>query len=189
MLEEGDGVVELGMGFPNVIPTVIDPAGFIHTGFDVFENDNKSFGQVVLKAEYFMSDRIGIAGSLCYGFFATHDVAENNVWDGNTQTWTTQNYFYDSKIHKLRFTLGINIHALRTHRVDSYFGFQAGGKDAWLKYKTNDPNVTGDAEIFVFPFAMRVHYGFRIFFNEFLAANMELGLGGPLINAGLTYKF
>lgn len=189
MLEEGNAVVELGMGFPNLMPTVYDPAGFFHSGFDVFNNNRKSFGQVVLKAEYLMSDRIGIAGSFYYGYFQTHDFATTSQWNDNTQSWIENTYFYDSKIHKFRFTIGVNIHTLRTHRVDSYFGFQAGGKDAAIKYRTNDPNITGDPTVFVFPFALRVHYGFRVFFNEFLAANLELGLGGPIINAGLTYKF
>ncbi len=190
MLKEGDGVVELGLGFPNLMPTIVDQSGLWHSGLDFFTDDQtKSFGQLNVKGEFMMSDRIGVIGVINYGYFSTHNVEEWSEYDPATQSYYTASYYYNTKVHKVRFTGGINIHVVRTNRVDSYFGFLAGTKKAYLKYDTNNPFITTVPEAFVIPFAVRAQYGVRFFFNDFLAGHMELGLGGPLISVGMTYKF
>lgn len=190
MLEEGDGVIEVGLGFPNLMPTLIDQSGMWHSGLDIFSQDqSRSFGQFILKGEFMMSDKVGVVGAFNYGYFSMHNVEEWNQYDPLTQTYFTDSYYYNTKVHKVRLTAGLNIHVVRTKRVDSYFGFLAGGKKAYLKYDTDNPFITTTPAAFVLPFALRAHYGFRFFFNEFLAGHMEIGLGGPIISAGVTYKF
>ena len=189
MLEANDGVIEFSLGFPNLKPLTDDPSGILHSGFDLGNSSTRSFGQFILKGEYFIAERIGVAGAFNYGYFHSYDEVMVDEYNGTTGQVTTKTYFYEAKVHKARFAVGFNFHALRTARCDSYFGFQAGVKRAGGTYQTNDPSAKGNMSVFVFPIAMRLHYGLRIFFNEFFAANMELGIGGPLVNVGVTYKF
>jgi hypothetical protein len=39
------------------------------------------------------------------------------------------------------------------------------------------------------PFSMRLCTGIRYYFSDNIGANMELGLGGPLVSLGLSLKF
>lgn len=188
MLSSGDAVVELNMGFPNVMPVFVDAGGNFHGGFDVFGDDVKKFGQLGVKGEFFMADKIGVIAALNYGYFRTRSYSTYSEYDPNTSTYNEVTYYYDTQVHKFRITAGLNIHTVRTARVDSYFGFMAGTKNVNMNYTTNDPNATGNSIPFTIPFALRIHYGLRYFFNESFAANFELGLGGPLICAGVTYK-
>lgn len=188
MLEAGDGVVELNLGFPNVMPVIVDGGGNFHGGFDVFGDDVKKFGQLGIKGEFLMADRIGIIAAINYGYFFTHSTTSYSVYDPNTASYYDETFFYDTKVHKFRITAGLNIHTVKTNRVDSYFGFMAGTKKATYSYETNDNVNFNEPDVFVSPIALRVHYGLRYFVNEQFAINFELGAGGPLICAGITYK-
>jgi len=189
ILEYKDAVVELDIGMPNFKPLTTDPSGIDHSIFNFGESNVKGYGQFILKGEYFMSDEIGLAAAFNYGYWYMYDVAIIDSYDGVTGQWTQSNYFYETKVHKIRMTLGINFHMIRTERLDTYFGIQGGGKRAFESYQTDDPNAQGNANAYVFPIAARVHFGARFFFNEFLGANLEFGLGGPLLSFGATYKF
>lgn len=189
MLEEGEGVVEFDLGYPNLKPMFYNPASILHSGLGESQSDAHAYGQFILKGEFMVSDRIGVAASFNYGYFTSYDVAQGTEWNSSTQAYESYSYFYDSRIHKLRLMFGMNFHLLQTNRADTYFGFQAGTKKTYLSYETNDPAVTEAPDAWVFPYAFRVHYGIRYFFTEYLAANAELGFGGPTISMGLTYKF
>lgn len=189
MLEAGDGVVEAGLGFPNLMPTVQDAGGFFHSGFDLFDNDTRSIGQLIFKGEYMMADNFGVIAAVNYGYFAIHSESEWLEYNPETASYITHQYYYKTNVHKFRLTAGFNIHLVRTKTVDSYVGFMAGTKKALTSYETNDPSVNEQPQAFVIPFALRVHYGVRLFFTENIGANLELGLGGPTISLGATYKF
>ncbi|MBK7130792.1 MAG: hypothetical protein IPM74_04270 [Crocinitomicaceae bacterium] len=189
MLEAGDGVVELGYGFPNMMPLVSDPSGAFHSAFDIFENDVKAYGQFIVKGEFMASDRMSFAASFNYGYFHIYEEFDETMYDPVSASYYTNTYFYDTRVHKLRFTAGLNFHMVRTRVVDSYFGVQAGTKKAGISFDTNDPTVNGSGEAYVFPIALRLHYGFRYFFTANWAAHFEIGLGGPVVSFGATYKF
>jgi len=189
VLEANDVVIELNFGFPNMRPLVIDPSGVSHSIFDFGENNSQSFGQFIIKGEFFMADKLGIVGSVNYGYFKTYDESQQDIYNGTTAQWTTSNYYYTTKVHKFRIAAGINFHFLRTERLDTYFGVLAGTKKAFGTYETNDPNAAGNITVITFPFALRTQFGIRYFITEYLAANLEFGLGGPLISFGATYKF
>ncbi|MBL7898472.1 MAG: hypothetical protein JNJ99_08055 [Crocinitomicaceae bacterium] len=189
MLEAGDGVVELGMGFPNTKPHVYYPGGFFHS-YNPFSNSSDfKFGQLVVKGEFLMSDRIGIAAQFNYGYFKEYDESVVSEYDPVTGSYIDHTYFYDTKIHKLRLLGGFHFHVVRTYRTDGYLGIMVGGKNVIAKSETNDPYVGGELQAFEFPFIARVHFGLRIFATEHFAIHTELGLGGPAISFGATYKF
>jgi len=189
VLEANDVVIELNFGYPNLRPFVIDPSGVSHSVFDFGQNNSKSLGQFILKGEFLMADNFGIVGAVNYSFFETYDERQQDIYNGVTGQWTTSNYYYSTKVHKLRIAAGVNFHLVRTERLDSYFGVMAGTKKAFGTYETNDPNAEGDIKIIMFPFALRAQFGLRYFITDYLAANVEFGLGGPLISFGATYKF
>jgi hypothetical protein len=188
MLEKDNFVVELSLGYPNLKPVFLNSNTFFHSGINLQESDERSFGQFILKGEFMMTDRFGFVASAHYSYFSSHEVANYSTWNSTTQAYETGSYYYDSEIHKMRLTVGFNYHVLRSRHVDSYFGLLAGGKKAWLDFKTDDPAILNEPGDFINPYAMRVHYGLRFFFNHYLAIHTEIGLGGPLVSFGLTCK-
>ncbi|MBK9193020.1 MAG: hypothetical protein IPM77_16815 [Crocinitomicaceae bacterium] len=189
MLEAGDGVVELGLGFPNPKPHVYYPGGFFHNYNPFSDNSDFKFGQLVAKGEFLMSDRIGIAAQFNYGYFKEYNEAVVSEYDPLTGSYNNYNYYYNTKIHKFRLLGGFHFHVVRTYRTDGYLGIMVGGKNVIAKSDTNDPNVIGELTSFQLPFIARVHFGLRIFATEHFAIHTELGLGGPAFSFGATYKF
>lgn len=191
VLEAEDFVVEVAVGFPTIKPRVLNTSGIFHNNFlDGNSSINKNYGTFILKGEFFMTDKIGLAGSFNYSYFYSLDKSKYEVYDGNTQQYTSHEYFYETKIHRMTMMAGLNFHFVRTERLDTYFGIHAGGKKAFGSYDTNDPQAQGNLNVLMFPVAFRVHYGMRFFFTEFIGANFEIGLGGaPLVSLGSSFKF
>ena len=189
MLEAKDGVVELNFGFPNFRPLVVEPNGVSHGVFEFGQANTKSYGQFILKGEFMLADNLGFMASMNYSMFETYEESQQDIFDGVTNQWTTNSYYYKTRVHKFRIAAGINFHLVRTERLDSYIGIMGGTKKAIGSYESNDPNSQGEIDIYMFPIAIRSHFGIRYFLTDYLALNAEVGMGGPLVSFGATYKF
>lgn len=189
-LEEKDAVVELGMGYPNLSYFKSNFGNLFH--FDgVGSNPNevhKSIGQFILNSEFMLTDKMGFALGLNYGYYYDYNEISSSIYDGNTNTTTIQTYFYSQKTNRFRIYLGPTFHFLRTKNVDSYLGIKVGIKKNLYNFDSNDPNPNFNTELNLIPVGFRISYGFRIFLNEYWAIHAKLGLGGPAVSFGLTYK-
>lgn len=189
MIEQDDFVVELGMGYPNLSYFRSTAGNIFHIdGFGLAnENIHKSTGQFILNSEFMLTDKLGFALSMNYGNYYDYSTTELSVFDGNSGTYNTTTYFYEQKTHRFRFYVGPNFHLFRSSKVDSYLGIKVGVKESIIEQNSNDPNFTPSSE-YEIPVGFRLSYGFRIFINEYLAVHTKLGLGGPAVSFGLTYK-
>jgi hypothetical protein len=182
----GNHVIEPYIGFPNVTKYVpmlalsqepdsitsyvgLPPSGF---RYSYMLTDDISFGVDV------MFDRSR------KDFVSTDTVFQNGGWQylsyegQRTQT-------------RLRLQARMNFHLpISQPNADSYIGLGFGSNNRWVKdYKNGvlDRELKGSDAILI-PFSMRVCYGYRYFFNYNLGIVGEIGIGGPLVSLGLSYK-
>lgn len=185
--EKNELIVEVGMGFPNLSyfrSTVASGGHFYGIGSQE-ERIHKSYGQFIASSEYLMTDKIGFEIGFHYGKYYDYRTTTQEIFTQNAVT--TQTYFYEQKTNRLRVYLGMNFHVIRTERLDSYFGIKCGIKKTFIDYESNDPNNSSPSE-FEIPFGLRATYGIRYFINQNWGLHTEMGLGGPVITFGLTYK-
>jgi len=183
----GNHVIEPYIGFPNVtkyVPmlalsqepqNVTNYVGLPPSGF---------------RYSYMLTDDISFGVDVIFDrskkeFVSTDTVFQNGGWEylsyegQRTQT-------------RLRLQARMNFHIpISQPNADSYFGLAFGTNNRWLKdYKNGvlERELKGSEAILI-PFSMRVCYGYRYYFNYNLGIVGEIGIGGPLLSFGLSYKF
>jgi hypothetical protein len=183
----GNHLIEPYIGFPNVtkyIPMLalsqepenvtsyvgLPPSGF---RYSYMLTDDISFGVDVI----FDRSR--------KDFVSTDTIFQNGGWQylsykgQRTQT-------------RLRLQARLNFHLpISQPNADSYIGLGFGSNNRWVKdYKNGvlDRELKGSDAILI-PFSMRVCYGYRYYFSYHLGFVGEIGVGGPLISFGFSYKF
>lgn len=193
-LKEKNAIVEFNYGFPVIEPLYYDLKGSGKQIVITIKNEqNNSIlnkpGQFAIRSDYMISNRLSIGGFIGYSRQVLYH--EESGYEFNPQTGMTENreYFYKSNLNKWRFSLGLNFHYFRNEKIDFYCGFQSGYKKTYNSYSTNDPSALSPPKILAFPFAFRFQYGMRMFITEVLALNCEIGIGGPIASAGITYRF
>jgi len=94
---------------------------------------------------------------------------------------------YTMKASKIRFLAKMSYHFNISEKFDAFLIGGFGYKQ--FKYSTNDSyfnslNLSGD----VLPLAIRMGIGGRFFISKDVAIHAEGGVGGPLMQIGLSYK-
>jgi hypothetical protein len=125
------------------------------------------------KFEYMISDEVGLGGEFTY--------ADAGI---NYQSSTNGN-FYKAGFSKLRILGRVNYHFQTSEFLDLYLAMGVGYKKT-IFYDTGNSN---NAQPFnLFPISVKLGVGLHYYFNETIGINAEVGLGGPLISAGLSIK-
>ena len=182
----GNHIIEPYIGFPNVtkyVPmlalsqepdSVTSYVGLPPSGF---------------RYSYMLTDDISFGVDVIFDrskkeFVSTDTVFQNGGWEylsyegQRTQT-------------RLRLQARMNFHIpISQPNADSYFGLAFGTNNRWLKdYKNGvlERELKGSEAILI-PFSMRVCFGYRYYFNYNLGIVGEIGVGGPLLSFGLSYK-
>jgi hypothetical protein len=117
-------------------------------------------------------------------FVSTDTVFQNGGWEYNS-------YSGERIQTRLRLQGRLNFHLPITQpNADSYIGLGFGTNNRWVRdYKNGvlDRELKGSSAILI-PFSMRVCYGYRYYFSYRLGIVGEIGIGGPLLSFGLSYK-
>ena len=181
-------LIEPYLGFPN-FGRFSSPLG-IDTS--ILEKQDQSFsgiGPSGFRYSYMFSDALSIGIDLMYNtlnekYRTSQDVFMNNAW-------TTINKNMLILTQGLRVQVRMNFHFLASNAMsDSYLGVGFGTNNKWKKISENGnviEKISG-SEAVIFPFSLRLCYGYRYFFNYNWGINGEVGLGGPLLSLGLSYK-
>ena len=181
-------LIEPYLGFPN-FGRFSSPLG-IDTS--ILEKQDQSFsgiGPSGFRYSYMFSDALSIGIDLMYNtlnekYRTSQDVFMNNAW-------TTINKNMLISTQRLRLQVRMNFHFFASNAMsDSYLGVGFGTNNKWKKISENGnviEKISG-SEAVIFPFSLRLCYGYRYFFNYNWGINGELGLGGPLLSLGLSYK-
>jgi outer membrane protein W len=169
-VKQGDIIVDAYYGFPYLWGTLVksayDSAGTTGT---TFHNTNHLGG----KFEYMATDKIGVGVEYTYA----------NTW----VNFPDNGKIYSAGIKKQRILAKMNIHFATSEKLDPYFTVGAGYKAVNI-YST-DPNDKVNYNFSLLPVAFRTSIGLRFFFTENIGINAEVGIGGPIMQAGLSVKF
>lgn len=192
ILFAGNQIVEGYLGLPNM-------ARF--SGGINFFTSEISTGEITrfrgiapsgIRYSYMISENFSIGFDLMYNSSNITTSTTDTIYNGITGEWTYQQSTNQNITNRLRFHARMNFH-IQTSRPesDSYFGIGFGSNNRWIEsYKNNvfvEKLKGSDASIL--PVSMRICYGYRYFFGYNWGVSGEIGLGGPLISLGASYKF
>jgi hypothetical protein len=182
----GNHVIEPYIGFPNVtkyIPmlalsqepeNVTSYVGLPPSGF---------------RYSYMLTDDISFGVDVIFDRSRKDFVSTDTIFQ--TGGWQYLAYKGQRTQTRLRLQARLNFHIpISQPNADSYIGLGFGSNNRWVKdYKNGvlDRELKG-ADAILIPFSMRVCYGYRYYFNYNLGIVGEIGIGGPLLSFGLSYK-
>ncbi len=183
VFEEGNVGIDLYYGFPNIYSTAFK-ASYANSGSELDVNIN-GMGPVGLRAEYLLTDKIGLGLDL--GFNNTTLTFKEEGYDSNNNP-TIYDYTYSTK--KIGAMVTFNYHFIDNDELDFYGIFGMGYGNRSFKFESTDPNYVEATVSSLIPVASRLGVGMRYFFTDNIGANLALGFGqGGIINAGLSFKF
>ena len=180
-------LIEPYLGFPNLgrlSAQIIDTS--------IHEKQDQKFsgiGPSGFRYSFMFSDAFSIGIELMYNklnekYRTSQDVYMNNAW-----TIINKNMLVSTQ--RLRIHVRMNFHfSAFSDMSDSYLGVGFGTNNKWKKISENGnviEKISG-SEAVILPFSLRLCYGYRYFFNYNWGIQGEVGLGGPLLSLGLSYK-
>lgn len=189
-----------GVGLGNII---IDPYyGYPNFGksyAQAVEDANTSgvdfkaggIGPAGLRIEYMVADRIGLGADVIYNSNVVSFSSVDSVYNGTTDTWSTETNSYEYKMQRVRAQLRINYHFnITSPDFDSYIGVGAGTNNRFRTTTENGVEVEGNGldDFTLLPFSIRLCAGARYYFSDNFGINTEIGIGGPVISLGLSVK-
>ncbi len=152
-------------------------------------------GPCGIRAEYMVGDKIGVGFDLIYN---TNRVTYTGTSTDSTLNTSTGLYDYTYSTHqdeqlmrRIRFQGRFNYHFdISNPNLDAYFGIGAGTNNRFRKYWVDNVQQSASAlnNITLLPISMRICTGIRYYFTPNIGINAELGLGGPVLSAGLSIK-
>ncbi len=153
---------------------------------------NTNYNHYGVRAEYIRKSKHSLGFEYTYAQFNQTLVG----WEipyGGTRTAINKT----DKYVKRRFVLKHTYHIGKFKKIDPYITHGIGYKTLTV----NDWSISNEwtscsANSFFcistpisLPIAIRLGYGVRYFFNDHIGINAEAGIGGPLVQGGISFKF
>ncbi|MCC5924760.1 MAG: hypothetical protein JJT77_13335 [Crocinitomicaceae bacterium] len=136
---------------------------------------------------------VGLRADLFFNsnFSGTLEAMLNN-WN---LRYTNNNVDVNASMTQFRMLIGFNYHIL-DHNVEDlnlYSGFAIGTNSRTFNRTASVdnyayPSVLAIENFIGFPLSFRYRFGARYFFSEQWAMSTELGVGGPIISLGISYR-
>jgi opacity protein-like surface antigen len=189
---KGNLIIDPYYGFPNFRKYYTNTLGDIFTENGLYQSQKaSSIGPMGLRAEFLLADRFGIGFDFIYTNFRNQSTVIEQEYNDQTGEWNDVTSTNDFTMNRIRFQVRINYHfQVNDPDLDVYFGLGAGTNNKYTKRTVNGNIVTTQAldGIVAFPMSMRVCSGVRYYFTENIGFNLEIGLGGPILSAGVSFK-
>lgn len=181
------------------VPQAMSEGEFMVTLFGSYPN----FGRYLAQTSLINSDvqNYKTGGTAPIGFQLEYMLSNTFSFtvDGIYNTWNAEwqhNFFgeiFNNNVKEERYRLlfGMNYHfnELENERVNFYAGGAVGMNKR--NFTKNVDEYWGSTfwDFYInSPLAFRARTGIRFFINKQWGANLELGLGGPVLRFGLTYR-
>lgn len=185
-VEQGNVIVDPYYGFPNFGKNLSDQAAEGLSNVDV-----TGYGPTGLRVEYLLGDRFGLGVDAIFnGFGIVGTGTDTTGFDQNNQP-ITDSYEVKATMNRIRIQARFNYHFdISSPDLDVYMGVGAGTNNRTYKYfedgvEQTDQSISGS----LIPVSLRFAAGMRYYFTDNIGLNAEIGLGGPVVSAGLSFKF
>ncbi len=166
-VEQGTILIDAFYGAPYFNGSLIKAA------YDSTGTTAHNYNQFGAKVEYLVNDKLGLGIEGTYAL-ATVDYRGNDL------------KYYTAGMSKYRVLAKMNYHFATGAHIDPYLTWGVGYKST--KIYTNEPGGPKDINVNLIPLAFRAGIGMRYFFTDAIGVNAEVGLGGPMVQAGLSLK-
>jgi len=185
-IKKGSLIIEPYLGGPNfgfILGKAVQNEIDNRTNTGHFSTDS-GIGPNGIRGEYLVTNRISI------GFdYIFNEVNGSGHVDTTLNNSIEVNYTIDVKSTRHRFLLKANYHFITKDYINFYGGVGIGYNQRHVIINTNIPyfenqNVRGS----IWPVAARMELGLTYYPIKPIGINIELGLGGPLISAGIVFK-
>ena len=193
---EGNKIITPYYGFPNFGKLLLSEAEL-----NGLNSSLHSFGPCGLRAEYLISNNVGVGFDFIYNSYNLTYTREESIYNGNIDKWITEYTPVEKSMKRFRFQFRYNYHFDSSNpNFDWYYGIGVGSNSRIYKNKengietpVNQTNTTTDTTIIktnnkVFPISARFCGGLNYFFYPQFAVGCEIGFGGPLFSLSLSYK-
>lgn len=188
-VRKGKIIIDPYYGYPYMFGRYIETI-IAESGENIGVTNTNHLG---FKAEYMVTKMIGIGVDYTFAKVIGKYSETNSVYNPNNGLYNNQTTNYTASITKQRILVKINIHFATSKYLDPY---AVGG----IGYKTSviSSDNPGDQEavnelnasfLNILPVSFRLGVGLRYYFIKNLGVAVEAGVGGPVIQGGLSLKF
>lgn len=183
-VEEGNIIIDPYYGFPNFGGDFIDLLSADYNEIDGITTS--AIGPAGIRLEYMLADNFGLGVDFIFNSINASGTVDSLNTDGTVYR------SYDTKVYMRRYRVQLraNYHFVQTDNLDAYVGFGAGTNIRTIGFTTDYPNLANESVSgALIPVSFRFALGTRYYFTDNIGLNAELGLGGPVVSAGLSFKF
>jgi len=187
-ISEGKILIDGYYGFPNLYTAVFKSA-YANSGSEANLKFG-SLGPVGLRAEYLLTDKVGLGLDLGINSSSISYDQSTSVYNETTFAYDAVTYNYKFSTRKVGAIVTFNYHFVENENFDAYFVFGMGYGTRSFSFESTQPGYSNPSVKSLIPVASKIGVGMRYFFTENIGANLALGFGqGGLLNAGITAKF
>lgn len=175
------------LGFPNIMRTGIEIYEEIPSGLNV---DYSGIAPSGLRLMYMIGDDVSIGLDLIYTQASASYTKLDSSFYNSQWNYISNSYLISKQRFRPQFRFDLHLGSQNTN-FDQYIGMAIGGNLRWRQFYINNELINTQPNVFdiVIPVSLRICYGFQYLINYNLALSSEIGLGGPILQAGLTYRF
>ncbi|MES2762201.1 MAG: outer membrane beta-barrel protein [Bacteroidota bacterium] len=186
---KGKIIIDPYYGYPYLFGKYIE-AVIDENGENVSVTNTNHLG---IKGEYMVTKMIGIGVDYTYASVIGKYSEVTQMYNQSTGTYYSQVNSYTARIVKQRFLAKINIHFATSKYLDPYAVGGIGYKQSVVSSDNiNDQEAVSELNssfLNVFPVSFRLGIGLRYYFIKNLGIAVEAGIGGPIVQGGLSLKF
>jgi len=175
------------LGFPNIMRTGIEIYEEIPSGLNV---DYSGIAPSGFRLMYMIGDDVSIGLDLIYTQASASYTKLDSSFFNSQWNYISNSYLISKQRFRPQFRFDLHLGSQNTN-FDQYIGMAIGGNLRWRQFYINNELINTQPNVFdiVIPVSLRICYGFQYLINYNLALSSEIGLGGPILQAGLTYRF
>lgn len=145
------------------------------------------------RAEYMITDVIGLGAEYTYAAIFGSYSETKSIYNNNSGVYVNQTNTYHVSIIKQRFLAKFNAHFGTSKFLDPYATAGVGYKQSIIKSDNPDDQESVDelnrSFLNLLPVAFRVGIGLRYYPIKYVGIGVEAGVGGPIVQGGVSFKF
>jgi hypothetical protein len=183
-IQKGQVMIDGYYGFPNLTTSILKVV--VREVYDSPDLTAKGIGTFGMRGSYMLSNHFGLGLDV---YYARSTVNFTHTFQDSTLG--TQSFAVRLDNPRPRFLLRADYHFGNLEKADFYASLGLGVNAAHFKITTQDPYFDKNSLTLpgLIPVAYRLAIGTKIYPIPNLGFGAELGIGGPLVTAGITGKF
>lgn len=186
-VKKGNFIIDAYYGYPYMFGRYVKQV-VEESGENITINNLNHLGG---KFEYMITDMIGLGIDYTFATVQAKYSQTNSVYRNGMYVDETNNY--TASITKQRILAKFNIHFATSKILDPYATAGIGFKQSIVRSDNiNDQENVDELNssiLNIFPVSFRLGMGLRYYFIKNLGVSVEAGIGGPIVQAGISGKF